>query len=592
MAIAAGISKQIRIKTENEFGVAPTTDSAQIIRKVSGSFNLNKGSYESNEMRNDLQTAEFRHGDRTVEGTLSGELSRTTFKELYEGTTGKEFYEGEEAGSIDRFIDVEPNSTDVEIYSEIAETAFNPAHEQRFGYLGNLFAIVGGGAEDQLADNGVNAGDRIQFTGIKDDNSPDGQDNGRIFTIVNSYNGSGIRFYTLSPHPYKDHGQQKTPISFYREAAVEYKADDKNFTDEGFVAGRTVEISGFSNPENNGTKTIKKADGEVLKIEGTNEIEETTVSATKFSTLAYVVEPLELKIVPDSTISGKCVVELIDGIVEMGKLHIGDIVTMKSFANEENNNNYSRIIGLEDEFITLLSISGTPFVAEQKTGVGGKVIGLKTIIPSLGHLNRSFAIEQYFADIGQSELFLGNKITTMNVKIPASGLVSIDFNFTGKDKTSQTAEYFVNPVEVTKTSILSSAIGEIFVKDKIIALVSSADFTVERGVEAQSGAFGDLAHSIREGRHKVTGTIVVKFVNQEFDTLFDDEDEFSLGLTTRETKAKDGHFVNFHFPRIKLTGTKKDDGEKEILQTLTFVALKNTDETNGLDVTQFTIQES
>ena len=75
MAQASGVFKQVAIKQEVTYGVLPAASAAQLLRRVDASFNLQKDTFESNEIRPDLQTADFRHGVRTIAGNINGELS-------------------------------------------------------------------------------------------------------------------------------------------------------------------------------------------------------------------------------------------------------------------------------------------------------------------------------------------------------------------------------------------------------------------------------------------------------------------------------------------------------------------------------------
>ena len=75
MPTATGINKAVSYKKETTFGVLPTVAGAQTIRRVSSSFNLTKETYQSEEIRTDYQLSDFRHGVRSVEGNISGELS-------------------------------------------------------------------------------------------------------------------------------------------------------------------------------------------------------------------------------------------------------------------------------------------------------------------------------------------------------------------------------------------------------------------------------------------------------------------------------------------------------------------------------------
>lgn len=82
MAVAIPVAKQIRIKKETSWGTAAGTTGAQLLRRVSSDLDLRKQTYESAEIRTDYQVADFRHGVRSVEGRVSGELSPLTYEML------------------------------------------------------------------------------------------------------------------------------------------------------------------------------------------------------------------------------------------------------------------------------------------------------------------------------------------------------------------------------------------------------------------------------------------------------------------------------------------------------------------------------
>ena len=92
MPLAEGIQASIRYKayssgaitanSEPNTSTDPGTSGGQILRRVSSSLNLVKDSYQSEEIRTDRQIVDFRHGLRRVEGSISGELSPSTYFEL------------------------------------------------------------------------------------------------------------------------------------------------------------------------------------------------------------------------------------------------------------------------------------------------------------------------------------------------------------------------------------------------------------------------------------------------------------------------------------------------------------------------------
>lgn len=82
MGTASGVFKQVIYKKEVTYGVVPTAASGQLIRRVESSIDLNKETYQSNEIRPDFQIADFRHGVRMVEGSINGELSPKTYSDF------------------------------------------------------------------------------------------------------------------------------------------------------------------------------------------------------------------------------------------------------------------------------------------------------------------------------------------------------------------------------------------------------------------------------------------------------------------------------------------------------------------------------
>lgn len=79
---ASGSFKQLAYKVEAQYGTVPAASGAQALRRVESNLNLNRETYQSNEIRTDQQMADFRHGVGRVEGSLSGELSPLTYSDF------------------------------------------------------------------------------------------------------------------------------------------------------------------------------------------------------------------------------------------------------------------------------------------------------------------------------------------------------------------------------------------------------------------------------------------------------------------------------------------------------------------------------
>ena len=64
MGQASGVYKVVAYKSANTAGIAAAGSGAKALRRVTSDVDINKDSYSSNEIRTDLQDADFRHGVR------------------------------------------------------------------------------------------------------------------------------------------------------------------------------------------------------------------------------------------------------------------------------------------------------------------------------------------------------------------------------------------------------------------------------------------------------------------------------------------------------------------------------------------------
>ena len=89
--IATGVAKQLRYKAESTWGVAAGASGAQLLRRVGSNFSLKKETYESEELTSNYQRGDFRHGVRSVGGTINGELSPGTWEDFIAAAVRRAF---------------------------------------------------------------------------------------------------------------------------------------------------------------------------------------------------------------------------------------------------------------------------------------------------------------------------------------------------------------------------------------------------------------------------------------------------------------------------------------------------------------------
>jgi hypothetical protein len=83
MTIAIGIAKQLRYKKEPSLNTAPASLLlGQLLRRTSSSLDLKKATYQSKEINPSYQVQNYRHGVRSVDGSIAGELSVGTYSDF------------------------------------------------------------------------------------------------------------------------------------------------------------------------------------------------------------------------------------------------------------------------------------------------------------------------------------------------------------------------------------------------------------------------------------------------------------------------------------------------------------------------------
>jgi hypothetical protein len=219
--------------------------------------------------------------------------------------------------------------------------------------------------------------------------------------------------------------------------------------------------------------------------------------------------------------------------------------------------------------------------------------GKQTFVPATGHTDDSYTVEEFYADIAQSEVYTGMKVNSFAVQLPATGLTTVDIGFAGKDLAQTgTSQYFSSPTAQGSTGIFAAVNGVLLVQGAPVALITSADFAIERATENASVVGSNSVADIFTGRIRVTGNLSVYFENATFRGYFNDETPVSIVLTVTADSSATSNFVTFTLPKVKLGSFTKDDGELGIIASTSFQALLNDVTTAGLAPTTIQIQDS
>jgi hypothetical protein len=276
-----------------------------------------------------------------------------------------------------------------------------------------------------------------------------------------------------------------------------------------------------------------------------------------------------------------------------------DVVRWTGWATTgvSNNNRNFLIIGLTATVMTVAAFD-TAAVGAKAAGdsVTCTVTGKKTFAPTTGHTNEYWTFEDWYADVGKSELFTDCKVSQIDVGLPASGNATISIDFMGLNRTLGAAQVLTSPTASPTTSDMTSSNGAIYANGAVVGNITGATLTITGNLQAGEAVLGsNNAVDIGRGRIAVSGSFTGLFTDSVLTALYDAETPISLAIALVDNpQVGTSDFIVFNIPLIKLTGDAPDDGEKTIVRTYPFTAQFNAAGGAGVntDQTIIAIQDS
>lgn len=260
---------------------------------------------------------------------------------------------------------------------------------------------------------------------------------------------------------------------------------------------------------------------------------------------------------------------------------IGDVVRWSGWATTGVPNNAHNFIITA---LTALVMTGTMM---DGVAIGAKIAGdtvtcvatgKKSWIPTSGHTRDYYTIEHDFSDIVQSEQFTDCMIGGCDIKLPASGMATVDFPILGLNMVSGTAAYFTSPTAASTGDILAAVNGAVYVAGVKVALITSLDISIKGNITAPGGVVGsDVDPDLFPGVIDVSGNISVLFQDATMRDYFVLETEVSIFAAFTTTSAANSPFMAVVMSNVKLGGASKNDGETGLTMTMPFTATENTD---------------
>ena len=275
---------------------------------------------------------------------------------------------------------------------------------------------------------------------------------------------------------------------------------------------------------------------------------------------------------------------------------VGQVVriTAGTGADPANLNNNLLIISLTATIATVQVLSRVSLVVQASiTAASMSAVGKSTYVPLTGHTNDSYTFENWYSDINQSEVFTGLRPSNFSVSLPATGLVTADFGFLGKNlEQTGTTRYFTSPTAAGTTGIFAAVQGAMIINGSAAACITSADFSIDRNMEAAQCVGSNFASEIFAGRITASGNLSAYFSDGTLRDYFANETPVTLVMALTTSTEKNADVMTFVFPKAKLNSATNADGTSGIVQSIAFTALLNDVTTGGLEQTTIQVQDT
>lgn len=273
---------------------------------------------------------------------------------------------------------------------------------------------------------------------------------------------------------------------------------------------------------------------------------------------------------------------------------VGQIVRFSGLTAPADNSRNFLVASLTATDMLVVPLNGlAPTAQGVASSVTTTVPGKTTYVPLSAHTDDSYTFEEWYSDIAQSEVYTGVKVNSFAVQLPATGLATVDFSFVGKDLAQKgITQYFTAPTAQGTSGVLAAVNGVMMVNGSPVALVTSADLSIERATENATAVGSNSIAEIFTGRIRASGNLSVYFQDAQFREYFDSEVPVSIVFTMTQDNTAGSNAISITLPKVKLGSFSREDNELGIVAQTSFTALLNDVTTAGLEGTTVQIQDT
>jgi hypothetical protein len=202
------------------------------------------------------------------------------------------------------------------------------------------------------------------------------------------------------------------------------------------------------------------------------------------------------------------------------------------------------------------------------------VMGKKVWVPTSGHTNDYYTLEDYFTDLTRSHLWPDMQIGSLDVGMPATGNVTGNFALVGLGgKTESGAQVLTSPAAAPTTAVFGAVAGAAYVAGVRYTNITSFSLKIDGSVAQGEATIGsNTIADVQRGRIKVSGSFSYLYDADTIGANFLNETTVALTLVLADARTAAANTMAFVMPQVKLFSNDVDDGEKQLIRTVNFTA--------------------
>ena len=249
------------------------------------------------------------------------------------------------------------------------------------------------------------------------------------------------------------------------------------------------------------------------------------------------------------------------------------------------------VTGVTSTVLTVVVPNGSSLTAQGPIASSAvTVVGKTTKVPTTGHTNDYYTIEEWYTGNSKSRLYTDMQVASASIQVPATGIATISMPFVGLGRTKGNSQVLTSPTAETTTTILSASNAYILINGTRSTVATSLSLTIDGKVTHGEPVIGSRTLSdVVRGEVNVSGTVTVQYDAETISDLFVNETAVSIICVLFADSAATSDFISFVIPRAKFFGDDIDDGKKQLVMTFPFTAELNASGGAALASDQTTI---